>query len=337
MEALLRLARNLPGDMPAAVFAVIHTSPDSNGELPGLIHRAGPLPCEPAEHGQEIRRGRIHLAPPDRHLLIEPGRILVVRGPKENCHRPAIDPLFRSASLAYGPRVIGVILSGNLDDGALGLDLVRKGGGLAVVQDPRDALFSGMPRNALDMAGSDHVLPLKEIPELLSRLCREDAEPAMEPEKKGRDDGQGRIDAVEAGIFANRLAGEEQMRAMADPSVFTCPDCGGTLFERRDDGMLRFRCSTGHGLTGLTLLAAQAERVESALAASFRTLVEAERLYRRLSQDLARRNMPVTFSEMKKKADEARDHARIIQDLLAAMGAGGGKPGAGAGEAVEKS
>jgi two-component system chemotaxis response regulator CheB len=307
VEVILRMARDLPEDLPASLMVVIHTSPHGNGELAGLIERAGPLKCVLASDGDFIQPGRIYLARPDHHLLIESGKIRVVRGPKENRHRPAIDPLFRSAAVAYGARVIGVILSGALDDGSAGFVDIKKIGGLAIVQSPEDAFFPGMPRNAMNAVDVDYAVPADELPALLSKLCRENVDTHME----ASDSTQ-----YEAGVAANRLLSEERMREVASPSIFTCPDCGGDLFEYKDNAPLRFRCSIGHAINGVSLLAAQSDKVEEALATSFRVMVENSRLYRRLMEDYSRRNLHFSAEGMKKKAEELEKHILTIQELL---------------------
>jgi two-component system chemotaxis response regulator CheB len=313
VEVILRLARGLPEDLPASVMVVIHTSPHGSGELAGLIDRAGPLKCDLAIDGDLIEPGRIYLARPDHHLLIEPGKIRVIRGPKENRHRPAIDPLFRSAAVAYGARVIGVILSGTLEDGSAGLVNIKKVGGLAVVQHPEDAFFPAMPQHAMNAVDIDHAVPADEMPGLLSKLCRENADTQMEPSDS---------DKAESGIAANRLVSEEKMREVAWPSVFTCPDCGGDLFEYEDARPLRFRCSIGHALNGVSLLAAQSDKVEDALATSLRVMVENSRLYRRLMDDYSRRNLHFSAEGMKKKAEELEKHILTLQGLLPSLTSG---------------
>src|SRR3954470_2925577 len=171
VETLKALVRGLPAELPAAVFVVLHVAPGGPGYLPQILAKAGPLPASFPEDGEAIANGRIYVAPPDHHLLLEPGRVRVVRGPKENRHRPAADPLFRSAAWAYGPRVIGVVLSGTLDDGAAGLWAIKSCGGVAIVQDPEDALFDEMPASALASVDADHVAPLEELPLILAELA----------------------------------------------------------------------------------------------------------------------------------------------------------------------
>ena len=165
--------------MSATFFLVIHTSPSSNGHLSGLIDRAGHMGCSMAVDGAEFAPGKIYVAVPDHHLIVQDRRMRVIRGPRENRHRPAIDPLFKSAAVSHGPRVIGVILSGTLDDGSAGLSLVKKLGGKAMVQHPDDALFPAMPLNAMNAVEVDHTVPLKDMPALLASLSKERAGKAM--------------------------------------------------------------------------------------------------------------------------------------------------------------
>jgi two-component system chemotaxis response regulator CheB len=170
IEALRTLVAGLPGDFPAPICIVQHTSPQSPGVLGAILARAGPLTAPDAVNGERPQPGRIYVAPPDFHLVVEPGRLRLTKGPRENRFRPGIDPLFRSAAQVYGPAAIGVILTGNLDDGAAGLWAVKHLGGIAIVQDPSDALFPAMPQNALDHVKADHVVPLSAIPSLLVEL-----------------------------------------------------------------------------------------------------------------------------------------------------------------------
>ena len=170
VEALISIVGGVPSDLPAALFVVLHMRPGTPSGLPDLLSRSGKLRASPAEHLQPIQHGHIYVAPPDRHLVIVSGSVHVTAGPRENGHRPAIDPLFRTAARSYGRRVVGVVLSGVLDDGTAGLAAVKQHGGLAIVQDPDDALFPSMPRSAMDHVAVDHVLPAKEIGALLAEL-----------------------------------------------------------------------------------------------------------------------------------------------------------------------
>jgi two-component system chemotaxis response regulator CheB len=172
VEALAKLVSGLPGDLPAALFVVLHIPANTTSMLPAILQRAGPLPVSHPIDGAKIECGHIYVASPDHHLLVEHGNIRLIWGPTENRHRPAIDPLMRSAAIAYGPRVIGVLLSGMDGDGTAGLRAIKRRGGLAVVQDPAEALFPSMPENALAYARIDHTVTSRELGPLLGRLAR---------------------------------------------------------------------------------------------------------------------------------------------------------------------
>jgi two-component system chemotaxis response regulator CheB len=177
MGALETLVAGLPTDLPAALFVVWHLAPGVKSVLPTVLNRAGPLPAANPKDGDAIRPGRIHVAPNDHHMLLERGYIRIAKGPKENRFRPAVDPLFRSAAYIYGSRVIGIVLSGALDDGTAGLWAIKLRGGTAIVQDPADAMHRSMPLSALENVEVDYKVPVAEIGALLGRLAREEAGP----------------------------------------------------------------------------------------------------------------------------------------------------------------
>ncbi|MGI8689684.1 MAG: chemotaxis protein CheB [Thermomicrobiales bacterium] len=210
----------MPCDLPAALFVVLHVPPDGESMLPRILSHAGPLPAVHPRDGDPIEHGRIYVAPPDYHLLVERDHVRVVRGPRENRYCPAVDPLFRTAARAYGPRVIAVVLSGMLDDGAAGMAAVHARGGIGVVQDPHDALFPGMPTSAMQYDGPDYVVPATEIGPLLARLAREPADDVKEaPEAIEK----------ETEIAALDMAALNDPDKPGTPSVFGCPECGGVL------------------------------------------------------------------------------------------------------------
>jgi len=310
VEALSRLARNLPQDLPASVFVVLHIPAQSTSLLPMILSRAGSLPASHPEDGERIENGHIYVAPPDRHLMIEPGRIRVVRGPTENRHRPAIDPLFRSAARAYGPRVIGVILTGTLDDGTAGLVAVKVGGGLAVVQDPSDAFCAGMPKSALRYVEVDYVLPLREIGPLLTRLSRDSLESVVGP-------------VSEEMVKETKLA-EFDMETMQDddkpgtPSAFSCPDCSGVLWEIEEGNLLRFRCRVGHAYSTDSMNGAQDEAIERALWAGLRALEERAALSRRMAKHARERNMEGIAIPFEEKLRHTEEQAELLREVLLA-------------------
>ncbi|HET6229371.1 MAG TPA: chemotaxis protein CheB [Longimicrobiaceae bacterium] len=315
VEALAALAAGLPADLPAAVCAVIHHPAYMPSRLPAVLGRAGPLPAVAAADGMPLRPGVIHVAVPDQHLLVEAsgrrdghGVIRLTRGPRENRSRPAVDPLFRSAALAYGPRVIGVVLSGALDDGTAGLWEVRDRGGLAVVQDPADCALAAMPASALAQVGADHVATAREMGALLGRLALLPAPPAL------------RLDAElerEAAIAAMDEEAHRREARYGVPSRFPCPDCGGVLWDTSlRGGPLRFRCETGHAYGPATLAEGQAESVEAALWASLRALEDQTELAR-VRQERALLFGHARYAEqLAGQMDTAQEHAAALRAVL---------------------
>src|SRR5499433_1163201 len=309
VEALREIARGLPPDLAAAVFIVIHLPSTSNSALPEILNRCGPLRANHAIDGEAIRRGRIYIAPPDHHLMVERNQVRVLRCPKVNRMRPAADPLFRSAARAYGPRVVGVVLTGTLDDGTAGLLAIKRRGGVVAAQDPQDALYPGMPRSALENVAVDYCLPLSGIPPLLAKLAGtpapdEDNYPVSEELK------------IETGITLAESGYMESVDKLGDPSVFTCPECSGVLWELRDQKLIRFRCHVGHAFSTESLMADQSEALENALWAALRALEEQAALCRRLVQQSRRRNQTLSASRFEKNAKQLEQHGEILRGVL---------------------
>jgi two-component system chemotaxis response regulator CheB len=309
VEALATLARGLPADFPAAMFVVLHVPPHGTSVLPKIISRAGRLPATHAWDGESIRPGRIYVAPPDRHLLLKLGHVRVVRGPTENSHRPAIDPLFRTAARCFGRRVIGVVLSGLLDDGTAGLLAIKERGGIAVVQHPDDALFPSMPRSALDNVDVDHAVPIAELAALLLRLATEPLPKTPQP-------------AATAEMHAEADVAELELEALQDPrrpgapSGFGCPACGGSLWELRDGELIRYRCRVGHAWSPDSLLAEQSGAVETALWSALRALEERAALANNMSARSAQRGHDSIARRFADQARECEADARLIREVL---------------------
>jgi two-component system chemotaxis response regulator CheB len=310
IDALRELAAALPRDLKAAVFVTLHVAPYSLGILPEILERAGPLPASNATDWEQFEQGRIYVAPPDRHLLLEPsGHVRVTRGPRENRFRPAIDPLFRSAAHAFGPRVVGVILTGWLDDGTAGLWAIKERGGAAVVQHPEDAFAPAMPQNAIKHVEVDHVIPLKEIAPLLVRLteapaAEEGARPVseeMETEVKiAREDN-----ALESGIMK-----------WGEPSVYACPECHGVLLQLKEGGNMRFRCHTGHAYSVDSLLAEYTEKTEESLWSAIRAIEEGIILMRDLAKHLGERHDGTDAEALLRKAEESQRRADMVRQAV---------------------
>jgi two-component system, chemotaxis family, protein-glutamate methylesterase/glutaminase len=277
LSAFSRIVKQLPADLNAAVFIVWHISPYAPSKLPDILSQAGKLEARNPIDGESIQPGKIYVAPPDRHLLLEAGRIRLTKGPKENRFRPAVDPLFRSAAYAYGSRVIGVVLSGALDDGTAGLWAIKDRGGIAVVQDPAEAEQSSMPRSALANVEVDHCLPISEIAPLLIVLTQESV----------GEEGGGPVSKqleIETKIALEADAAELDVRQLGNISEFTCPDCHGSLIKIKNGTLQRFRCHTGHSFASGSLLAELTDSVEQSLWTTIRAVEERLRLLKHLAQ-----------------------------------------------------
>jgi two-component system, chemotaxis family, protein-glutamate methylesterase/glutaminase len=278
VEALITLVGALPADLPAAIFLVLHIPAQSPSLMPDILNRAGRLHAIHPHDSQLIEYGHIYVAPPDNHLLLEEGIVRIVRGPKENRHRPAIDPLFRSAARTYGTRVVGVILTGSMDDGTAGMLAIKRRGGKAIVQDPKDALFSSMPQSVIAHVEVDHVVPLSEIGPLLVQLAHEEAaEQGKYPISQDME--------MEAKLAAMDMREEQNGEHVGTPSVYSCPECGGVLWEVHDGNLLRLRCRVGHAFSVDSVLAGQTEVVEEALWTALKALEENASLSRRMEHD----------------------------------------------------
>ena len=309
IEALRELARNLPADFSAAILVVVHIPTDSPSMLPHILKRCGPLPATHAKDGEQIRPGRIYVAPPNHHLLVKPGATWVMYGPKENGHRPAIDPLFRTAARAYGRRVIAVVLSGNLNDGSHGLALVKERGGLAIVQDPDDALYPGMPSAAIDSVDVDHVFPIVALADLLVRLTREARPEVPQVHRPDEVESERPGKRADEGEVVNALLGGE-------PSVYTCPECHGNLWEIRDAKLSRYRCRVGHSYTEDSLIHEKGESLEAALWMALEALEEQASLTQRMAQRTAEMGNARRRMLLEQRVTDLEDRARVVREVL---------------------
>ncbi|MEO6325111.1 MAG: chemotaxis protein CheB [Thermoanaerobaculia bacterium] len=307
VETLSRLVAGLPPDFPGALFIVLHIPPEPRSLLPSILSKVGPLQARHAVDGEPIKPGQILVAPPDLHLLLDEGVVRVVHGPHENRHRPAIDPLFRSAALVYGSRVVGVVLSGMLDDGTAGLMEIKRAGGIAITQDPRDALYPGMPTSAMRHVDVDYVLPHTRIPAQLVSLAAERL-PAVEPNGRPTTEWEKKMADLDAGPQGDERPGV--------PSGLTCPDCHGNLWETRDQGLVRYRCRVGHAYSTDSMKAAQDDSVERALWISLRAVEEKAALARRTAEEARSRNLAGVESIYREKAQESTNDALIIREIL---------------------
>jgi two-component system chemotaxis response regulator CheB len=310
IEALQQLLGGLPADLDAAVLIVIHTSNHSGSLLPGILQRCSRLPVSHPEDGAPIQRGCVYVAPPNYHMIVDGDLIRVMQGARENLHRPAIDPLFRSAAASYGRRVIGVVLTGLLDDGTSGLMVVDAHGGEAIVQDPKTAMFASMPASALQHVPGAQVLPLPEIAGRLVQLVR-----AELPERTPSEWPDTRT-AREIKFAELDMSELEKDEHPGQPSAFACPDCGGVLWEIEEKGFLRFRCRVGHAFTARHLGAEQRHAIESALWAALRALEESASLYRRMAERAENFSHGQTADTFRDRAANTTENVQVLREFL---------------------
>jgi two-component system chemotaxis response regulator CheB len=312
VEALCALVSALPANLPAAIFIVLHIRADSPSLLPGILARESQLPVEHPKTGEPIRPGRVYVAPPDHHLLIEGRNIKLVHGPKENLHRPSIDTLFRSAARWCGPRVIGVVLTGARDDGAVGMSAIKQRGGVTIVQDPREALFPSMPTSVMQQIKVDYSLPLREIAPVLDKLSREEAgeEGSYQVPEEIEIEAQIAEQEMDAGDL---IASVERIGKI---SKLTCPDCHGALWEINDDELLRFRCHVGHAFSAESLSDGQTGMLEIALWSAVRALEEKMILARRIVERARKANQPRAVAMFERRAREAERSSSVLREVL---------------------
>lgn len=316
VDALQTLVQDLPPEFPAAVLVVLHVASTGTSVLPQILARQGPLPATFARDRDELRRGQIFVAPADHHMLVHDGRVRLTRGPRENGHRPAIDPLFRSAGRAAGERTIAVVMSGLLDDGASGLRFIKASGGAAVVQDPDDALFPSMPKAAMALAHVDRIVPASSMASVLCALIEESIELGQEEVSVPA----GAVPADQDTEGADRVELEDPVDTAAllhgPPTGLTCPECGGALWEQIDGPNLRFACHVGHAYSVASLVEEQGRSLETTLWSAVRALEERADMHRRLARRAAgsRRELYET------RAADAEAHALELRKLLAGSG-----------------
>lgn len=300
VEPLIQLAATLPSQLAAAVFVVLHLPPNARSSLPVILDRSGPLPAVRPRDLEPIHPGHIYVAPPNSHLILAGGRVRLDPGPRVNGVRPSADVLFHSASQAYGPRVVGVLLSGTLGDGTEGLRAIKMRGGLAVVQDPEEARFSGMPSTALARTDVDYVLPVRDIGTLLAQL-------AAEPTKKDKNTNP----TDDADDAASVVGSEKEPNEAAG---ITCPSCHGSLWEVPGDPVPGFECRVGHHFSGEAFLGEQAAAVEAAIWGAVNSLQERSEALRRMAARMGE-GQPLAVDYLE-RARDAEAQAETIRQAL---------------------
>jgi two-component system chemotaxis response regulator CheB len=301
--ALKLLVQGLPAEFPGTLFVTTHMASQQPSYLCDILGPLAKLPVVRATDGLPIEPGRIYLATPDRHLLLMGTTLRLGAGPRENMSRPAIDPMFRSAVMSYGSRVVGVILSGLLDDGVSGLRAVHDARGVTVVQHPLDAAEPDMPRAALETVPADHVVPASDMARLLLQIVQtEAADPAPVPREL----------AFEVDVAAGARLGSTALRRIADPVALTCPDCQGVLSEIRTQKPLRYRCQTGHAYTAEQLVAKH-ELVDEAMRIALRMMEERLELIERMARDARETGRRAVAELYEDRAGEYRRYAETLR------------------------
>jgi two-component system chemotaxis response regulator CheB len=310
VEALRQLVSHLPADLGASLFVTIHLPATSPSVLPGILARAGALPAQAAIDGETFRPGTIYVAPPDAHLIVKRETIRLVRGPKENGHRPAIDPLLRSAARVHGRRSVGIVLTGSLDDGAAGLHFLKSRGGIAIVQDPNEAAFPSMPLAAMQHVTVDHVAPLREIADLIASY-------ALKPvtgEDVEMSDEEPEMEDTEFAAFGGGMQRNEELGGAL--TGLTCPECSGPMWEIHDGPLARYRCRVGHSYSEKTLIAEKGKAVEAALWMALEVLEENAVLAHKLAVRAVKRGAPAIATRFEQQARTVQDRANVLRDIL---------------------
>jgi len=307
LEAVKVILSALPSTFSGSIFVVIHVAAERHSIAAKILGRASDLEVTAPVDKTPVVPGRVYVSSPDRHMLLEPGRIRIVRGPKENRHRPAIDPLFRSAAWTYGPRVVGLVLSGSGDDGAAGLWAIKTCGGTTVVQDPADAAHPSMPENALMYDQIDYSLPVQQIAPLLIRLSTRSIGVAGDCRWRQSLKTENEFDTMSRDIA--------DMDSLGKLSPFTCPSCRGALWELSDGKLLRYRCHTGHAFSESSLRAAQSTAIEDSLYSALRAVEEKATLLRKLSQVWRDRQSRLAV-DYEAKANAMEQSAQVLRKLL---------------------
>jgi two-component system, chemotaxis family, protein-glutamate methylesterase/glutaminase len=310
LDPLREIVTELSSGLAAKLFVVLHRPAHSGDMLRNLLSWSSKLPVRLPCDGERLESGTIYIAPPDQHLILKKDYLRLTRGPRENQWRPAIDVLFRSAAVVYGPHVIGVILSGALDDGSAGLSAVKRCGGIAIVQAPADAQVSDMPESAIRNASVDHIVPAQQLAEIIQRVAEQPAGPSQEIPVEL---------LLEAQIAEAGRASVDLQNRVGELTPFTCADCGGPLWEQRGDG-LRFRCLTGHALSARSLERGLDQNLEAAIWAAIRQFEQRMNLQQAMAQEEVRKGRSRTASNYRDRASEAQSHAEALRQFLLETG-----------------
>lgn len=329
VEALIHLSQVLPGDLPASVFVVIHTAPNAPGLLPKVLGRYSAMPTLYPGDGEIHEYSKIYIAPPNHHMLLEPCIVRLNSGPRVNLFRPAVDTLFRSAAQVYGPRVIGVLLSGTRSDGTAGLQAIQQSGGVTIVQDPKEAPFPGMPLHAIQNVQVNYILSLNAIAQKLQELADQPQPPkklhnatatptAFDCTQEENVNGSDPFHSAEA---TNNIVQQDKQQFesgnhTSPRTTLTCPDCGGVLWEVQENKLVRYACHVGHSYTEESLQAGQSEALEEALWVAVRALEERASFAQRLASRAVTQGHNKIAEKFEKQADEAKHNADLVRQII---------------------
>ena len=307
LQALSRFIVQIPENFPFPILIVQHVSAEATGRvLLELLNKQGKLTCHYAENNMKIKVGSIYIAPSDHHLMIEkPGYLLITKGATENRFRPAIDPLFRSAAVAYGNKVIGILLTGYLDDGTSGLMAIQRCGGICIIQDPKDADYPDMPLNALNQMKPDYCVPINEMGSLLFKIIS----------KKTGKQAPIPKDIIQETIIAERVLSDlPSVNSLGEQVPFNCPGCGGVLWEIKKGSFKRYRCHTGHAYTAASLLEEQTKKIEETMWTALRMFEER----RNLLTTISKQGNNASSKNAKERAELSQVHINRIRAFLLA-------------------
>ncbi len=314
IDALCELVSKLPANFPAPIFIAQHVASHSPGMLPYILSKAGSLPAVHPKTATLFEPGMIYVAPPDRHMLVQKGYIRLSHGPHENLARPAIDPLFRSAAVNYGPAVVGIVLTGQLNDGTSGLLAIKDRGGFTIVQEPSEATARSMPLSAIRHMKVDKVCKLDEMARLFVELANDDPPPEPEESLQKLMEIENRI---AEGIF--KVEDWWALEQVSVPSGLNCPNCRSALYELKDQRVLRYRCRSGHAFSAQSLLSGQADAREAYLSSLFGALIEEATLAKRLAREPLFADDPYTAGTLNSRIDTLDRHANQVSEWLHAL------------------
>jgi two-component system, chemotaxis family, protein-glutamate methylesterase/glutaminase len=323
MQALTKLLAELPKGLPASVFIVQHLSPDSSAPfLASRLNKFTDLTCKVAEHEQAFEPGTVYLSPPDNHLLLNRSKMLVVRGPRENHFRPAIDVLFRSAAAHHGANTIGVVLTGFMSDGVIGMECIKRSGGQTIVQHPDDAEFSVLPENVIRQIDTDYIVPVSEMSKLLEELAQQPVENSLTVPADIRQEA-----LIAERIMSNSTKTNiEDLEKAGNRSAYSCPDCGGGLWELSQEGTIkRFRCHSGHAFSQDSLLLGMTNSLEETLWVALRTLEERRNILVNMSYNEVTKKNHRWATMQEERVEEMKVHIERLRELLSKSSAEDGE------------